>query len=169
MDDSGHAIPRFALLRELAAARGRERVEAGAAIRVGRAPGAAHEASLLQAHQRRVERAHVELKHPARDLLEASGDGVAMHRTERVEGLQNHQVERALQHVCLLSDFVRHSNGIALVALERQMELLARNGIFTGFVTSFRINNLEMVDQTSATWNRLAQWFGLMEALKKAA
>jgi hypothetical protein len=26
-----------------------------------------------------------------------------------------------------------------------------------------------MVDQNSASWNRLAHWFGVMEALKKAA
>jgi hypothetical protein len=34
---------------------------------------------------------------------------------------------------------------------------------------SFKINDLELVDQNSASWNRLAHWFGLMEALKKAA
>jgi len=38
------------------------------------------------------------------------------------------------------------------------MELLARNGIFTGFVTSFRINNLEMVDHYLRCWNQLTSW-----------
>jgi hypothetical protein len=28
---------------------------------------------------------------------------------------------------------------------------------------------LGVMDQNSASWNRLAHWFGLMEALKKAA
>jgi hypothetical protein len=34
---------------------------------------------------------------------------------------------------------------------------------------SFRINDVEMVDQNSVSWNRLVHWFGLMEALKNAA
>jgi hypothetical protein len=42
------------------------------------------------------------------------------------------------------------------------------NGVGSKF-QPFRISDLELVDQNSASWNRLAHWFGLMEALKKAA
>jgi hypothetical protein len=33
----------------------------------------------------------------------------------------------------------------------------------------FRIIHLELADLNSASWNRLQQWFGLVDALKKAA
>jgi hypothetical protein len=48
------------------------------------------------------------------------------------------------------------------------MELLARNGIFTGFVTSFRINNLEMVAQIFPRWNRLAEWLSRVRHFENA-
>ena len=39
---------------------------------------------------------------PLETCWSSAGDGIAVHGTERVERLQDHQVERALQHVCLL-------------------------------------------------------------------
>ena len=97
MDDARHMVPRMFLSRELTPARRRDRVEPGFAIGLRSAPISADEASLLQPHQRRIQRAHVELQGAAGHLLEACGDRVAVQRPERIQRLEDQQVERALQ------------------------------------------------------------------------
>src|SRR5436190_15766334 len=89
------------LSRELTPARRRDRVEPGFAIGLRSAPISADEASLLQPHQRRIQRAHVELQGAAGHLLEACGDRVAVQRPERIQRLEDQQVERALQDLSL--------------------------------------------------------------------
>ena len=65
----------------------------------------------------------MELQRAAKRLLEARGNGVAVQRAERIQRLQHHQVQRALQNVGFgSSGFIRHANGIPLRALERQMK-----------------------------------------------
>jgi hypothetical protein len=34
---------------------------------------------------------------------------------------------------------------------------------------TFRMSDLELVDQNRASWNRIARWLGRMEALRAAA
>ena len=99
------------------------RVEPGFAIGFRGAPIPAEQATLLQPHQRRIQRAHIELQRAAGHLLEARGNGVAVQRPERIQRLKDHQVECALQNVGFgSSGFIRHANGISLRALERQMK-----------------------------------------------
>ena len=110
-------------LGELTPARRRDRVEPGFAIGFRGAPIPAEQATLLQPHQRRIQRAHIELQRAAGHLLEARGNGVAVQRPERIQRLKDHQVECALQNVGFgSSGFIRHANGISLRALERQMK-----------------------------------------------
>ena len=77
----------------------RDRVELRLAVVVRRAPARRDPAALLQAEQRGVDRALIELQDVLADLLDAPGDAVAVQRPHRVERLQHHQIERALQDV----------------------------------------------------------------------
>jgi hypothetical protein len=121
LDNSNHLVPCTLFLGELPPARGRQRIEARLAIGVCRPPGAPDKAALLQSHQCRVERAHVELQHACRDLLQPCRDGVTMESAERLERLEHHQIERPLQDFRLCVVFIRHTNGIARLPLEDQM------------------------------------------------
>src|SRR5690349_21405595 len=107
---------------ELAPPGGGDRVEARAAAGVGDAPGAADEAALLEAHEPRVQRAHVEAERSAGDLLEPCRNRVAVQRPERGERLQNHEVERALQNVGPAPVSIRHSNGVCRVSIRMSNE-----------------------------------------------
>src|SRR5207244_12138787 len=96
-------------------------VEARLAVGVGRAPLSSNQAALLQAHQRGIEGAHVELQRAAGNLLQPRGNRVAVERTEGAQGPEHHQIERALEDVGPGSPSIRHANGI-LQSLEDQME-----------------------------------------------
>src|SRR5439155_14527709 len=111
------------LSRELTPARRRDRVEPGFAIGLRSAPISADEASLLQPHQRRIQRAHVELQGAAGHLLKACGDRVAVQRPERIQRLEDQQVERALQNLSLGSWLTGHANDLSPRTLERQMKV----------------------------------------------
>lgn len=115
--DGRHTVPGLSFLGELAPAGRRERVEPRLAIVLSGAPGAAQQSTLFQAHQRGVQRAHIELKGASRDLLETGGYRVAMLWSEGIQGLKDHHVQRALQDVCLGLRSIRHANGISLVHL----------------------------------------------------
>src|SRR5260221_12411135 len=111
------------LSRELTPARRRDRVEPGFAIGLRSAPISADEASLLQPHQPRIQRAHVELQGAAGHLLEACGDRVAVQRPERIQRLEDQQVERALQDLSLGLWLTGHANDLSPRTLERQMKV----------------------------------------------
>ena len=93
---------RFA--RQLLAPRGGERVVLRAAIVLGLAPLRVDEPFLLELEERGVERAVVEREAVLARLLDAASDAVAVQRSEHLEGLEDHQGERALLHV----QFLRH-------------------------------------------------------------
>ena len=99
VDDADHPVPRLFLLGELAPASRRERVETGLAVCFGGAPIPEDQTALLQPHQRRIKRAHIELQRAAGHLLEARGNGVAVQCPERIQRLKDYQVEGALQNV----------------------------------------------------------------------
>src|SRR5262249_9102827 len=82
---------------------------------VGYAPVARHEAALLEPHQRRIERAHVELQRAAGDLLDPLGNRVAVQRAERRQRLQHHEVERALENARLALSSIGHANRVGLL------------------------------------------------------
>src|SRR3954463_14140559 len=65
------AVPLGLAGGELPPSHGRDRVEARLPVVVGHAPGGAYAAALLEAHEARIERTHVELHASARDLLDA--------------------------------------------------------------------------------------------------
>src|SRR5688572_28546962 len=115
-------MPRLFFGLERALPRGGEAIEARLAIAVSRAPRATKEPALFEAHQRRIQRAHVDLQGALRDLLEARRDGVAVRRAEDRYCLQHHQIERALQDVGLPGISICHANGIARALLEGQMD-----------------------------------------------
>ena len=79
-----------------------QRVEAGAPVGLGRAPLGGDPALMLQAVQRRIERALLHAQQFVRDLLDALRDRPAVHRLER-DRPQDQQVERALNQVGLVA------------------------------------------------------------------
>src|SRR5438874_6207081 len=126
------------LSRELTPARRRDRVKAGFAIGLRSAPISADEASLLQPHQRRIQRAHVELQGAAGHLLEACGDRVAVQRPERIQRLEDQQVERALQDLSLGLWLTGHANVLSPRTLDRQMKGRCEWELHAGTVESRR-------------------------------
>ena len=121
MHDGRHAIPLGLLGRKLPPSSGSDCIESGLPVVVGETPVGPHKAALLQAHEPRVQRAHIESERTARDLLEARGDRVAVQRAERGDSLQDHEIERTLEDVSLGLLSVRHTNGVSVVLLECQM------------------------------------------------
>src|SRR5262249_34879560 len=82
--DRGDVLaPRVRLVAEHAAAFGGEAVVLGAAVVVRRAPLGCDAAALLEALQREVERALVDVEHAARRALDALRDAPAVHGFER--------------------------------------------------------------------------------------
>src|SRR6185369_12246387 len=69
------------------------------AVALRRAPLGRDPALLHQAQQRVVDGAFVQPQSIVANLLEATRDSISVQRPERVEGLEHHQVERALQHL----------------------------------------------------------------------
>src|SRR3989442_3237266 len=122
VDDRRRAIPLSFLGGELAASGGGDRVVPRFPVVVGDAPLRAQEPALLQAHQPRVERAHIQAEGAGGDLFQPRGDRVAMQRSERRHGLQHHEVERALQDVSLFGLSIRHANRAYTILLGRQVE-----------------------------------------------
>ena len=99
--------------REPAPPRRGNRIEPCLAIVVRDAPRGAHEPALLEAHETRIQRAHVEPKRAAGHLLQARGDCVAVQWPERRHGLQHHQVERSLENLDLGRLSVSHPNEVS--------------------------------------------------------
>src|SRR5690348_8714454 len=77
---AGKPFPLGALRGEVLAARGGERVDAGASAGIGFLPGGVHEAAFLEPVERGVERAGVDLQYVAGDGLDALRQVVAVGR-----------------------------------------------------------------------------------------
>src|SRR5688572_11986106 len=101
-------MPFAGFTRQLLAPRGGERIELRATIVLGLAPLCLDEPLLLELEERGVERAVVEAEAVLARLLDAASDAVAVERTEDFEGLENHQGERALLDVQLVSHGVSY-------------------------------------------------------------
>src|SRR6185437_3419971 len=100
-------VPATLLGGKLLAPRGRERVEARAAVVLRRAPRALDPVAVLEALQRRVERSVIDQQRRPRACLNGERDAVAVMGPQR-EDAENEQVERALQQVGA-GGFGRHS------------------------------------------------------------
>src|SRR4029453_7357800 len=105
-DGVTQALPAGGFGFELAAPLAREAVELGFAAAFGGLPFGLQPAAVLQAVQRRIERALSDLERVLRDLLEALDEGVSVDGFEGGD-LQNEHVERALKEVNLFMP--RHS------------------------------------------------------------
>src|SRR6516225_7766590 len=79
----------------------RELVEFRAALVVALAPMRGDPPPLLEAYERRIDRALIEVQQVVRHLLDPPGDAVPVRRAEGVERLQHHDIERPLQHIRL--------------------------------------------------------------------
>ena len=78
-------------------------VELRLPVVLGDAPLGPDIAFLLELEQRRIERAVIEQQPIAAGLLDPAGNAVAVLRPHRLEGLQDHERERALPDVGLVS------------------------------------------------------------------
>jgi len=90
-------VPVGGVLCELAAAGFGDGVVLGLAIVVGGAPGSGDPAALLEADERGINGALVEEEFVAADLLDAASDAVAVEGAHGGEGLEDHEVEGALE------------------------------------------------------------------------
>src|SRR5258708_24408228 len=125
-DDPGHALPAFRFGGELFPAGARQRVIFGLAIVVRNAPLRGDPPALLQPQQRRVQRALIQLQQVLGNLLDALRDAVAVQRPQRIERLQNDQVQGSLEnlasrrgHVAAPLDEQQEANRLPV---ERQQE-----------------------------------------------
>src|SRR5215813_9591492 len=92
------ALPIRSFKLELLPACARERVKPGAARILGLAPLGIEPSCTLQTLQRGQERAGVDLKHAAGDLLDPPGDAEAVHGLQ-AQGFENQHIEGALNDV----------------------------------------------------------------------
>src|SRR5690606_22123893 len=100
-DDVGGLLPVGLLTRKLLSAGLRQAVDLHAAPAVGRAPLCRNPARLFEPKQRRIERALVERERVAADLLDAAREPVTVQRPERLECLEHHEAEAAVENVLL--------------------------------------------------------------------
>src|SRR5690349_2371025 len=99
-DGRSESPPALRLLSQGAPAGRGEAVKARASIALRRPPFARDEPLVLEALQRRVERALVHLERTVGDLLDALADPPSMHGGER-ERLQNEHLDRAAEDIGL--------------------------------------------------------------------
>src|SRR6202046_4018992 len=71
-------------------------VVARSTVVLGYAPLARNPTFLLQAQKRRVDRALVQLQHVFAQLFNAPANSEAMQRAQRLQCLQDHQIQRSL-------------------------------------------------------------------------
>src|SRR5205085_12522256 len=103
-DQIGRLVPFARFARQLLASRRGERIELRAAIVLGLTPFRFDGSLLLELEECGVERTVIEGKPILARLLDPASDAVAVERSEDIEGLENHQGQRALLHV----QFLRH-------------------------------------------------------------
>ena len=98
---AGNALPIACLRGQLLPAGAGDGVVLRFPVVVGGAPAGGDPAALLEAEERCVDRPLVELEDVLADLLDPPRDPVAVQRAHRIEGLQHHEVEGALEDVGL--------------------------------------------------------------------
>src|SRR5438552_4488707 len=96
--ERGHALPTPSFCEQLLAPRTRQRVKLRLAVIFRSAPLGSDPATLLEPQQGGIKRALVELEQVFRDLLDTLGNAIAVQRAYGVKGLQNNEVECALQN-----------------------------------------------------------------------
>src|SRR2546428_131477 len=79
------------------------------------------ESTLLEAHQSGIKRAHVEPMGATGNLLESSGNCVAVQGSQHIQRVEDHEIQSSLQDVGFRRLFVRHTNGVYRFPLECQI------------------------------------------------
>ena len=102
-DHCREAAPVGALLPELPAPSLGNGIELRTSIRLGRTPLRANPASLLEAHEGRVDRSLIQEDMVAAALFDSACNAVSMLRPDRVEGLEDHEVQGSLQQIQLVA------------------------------------------------------------------
>src|SRR5438094_878315 len=111
---AGNTAPVLRFARELASTGPGDRIKPGFPVVLRGAPARLNPAPLQQPHERRVHRSLVELQHVFAHLLDAPRDPVAVLRAQRLERLQDHEIERALQDVPPIArGSFGHAKGVA--------------------------------------------------------
>src|SRR5262249_12662773 len=127
VDDAGDLLPALLLTRQATASRASDRVETSLAIAVGDAPRRADPAALAEPKQGGVHGALVETQHAVADLFETAGNAESVKRTEGLQRLEDHQIERPLQyfraavvHGCAAPVVVAQEDSILLCNVQRR-------------------------------------------------
>src|SRR4029077_20624000 len=92
------ALPGFQLALQLLPPLARDRVELRVAPQVRRLPFRANPSLLLEAMERRIERALADRQRVVRQQLNALGEAPAVNRLAR-DGLEDQQIKRALEEI----------------------------------------------------------------------
>src|ERR1017187_2989740 len=142
-------MPFAGFARQLLAPRDAQRIVLRPTIVLGLAPLRFDEPLLFKFEERGVQRGVVEREAVVARLLDAASDAVPVQRSEDLEGLENHQGERALLYVRLL----RHVTVLWDSHRTVVMRTASRNGnvargCFT--VASSARHSLPHVDRKSA-------------------
>ena len=107
-DYAGDALPVFGFDGEALEAAFGDGVEAGFAVVFRSAPFGFDPVLVLETQERGVDGSFVEGKDVFTQLLDAAGDAEAMLGTEGVEGLEDHEIEGALQNFGFIRFFGAH-------------------------------------------------------------
>ena len=97
--DIGEALPVGGIFGELLTAGAGDGVELGLAIVFRGSPGGVDPSALLKADEGGVDGSLVEEHRVAAGLLDAASDAVAVHLSHGGEGIEDHEVEGALQQI----------------------------------------------------------------------
>jgi hypothetical protein len=97
-DRLGETLPLVDFMAELAAPSGGDGVVAGAAVVLGRPPGAFDVTAMLEPLKRRVERSLIDVEASSGHLLNAGANAPAVHRLER-QGLEDQEIDAAAQRI----------------------------------------------------------------------
>src|SRR3954463_4627909 len=127
-DGVGEAGPRIVRREELFLSGCCQAVELRAPVVLTNPPLGGDQSALLQLVEGRVERPFLHLQHVARAVLDPARDPVAVGRRPR-EGLEDHEVERALQEI---HAFVHSSSAL------RGEDYLGLRGIYIGVLGNAR-------------------------------
>src|SRR5262249_54079990 len=101
-DDTGDPLPVPGFRGELLLSGAGERIVLRATVALGDSPPGADPAALLESEESGVERSLVHPQHLVGDLLESSGNPVAVQRSQSLQRLEHHEVQGSLEHFGLV-------------------------------------------------------------------
>src|SRR3984893_2568483 len=103
IDNARRTLPLCCLLVQLLSPGAGQRIHLDAPAAFGLAPSGRYPPKLFELDECRVQSALIECELIAADLLDAPRDPVPVEGSQRLEGLEDHQAETAVQDVVLFS------------------------------------------------------------------